>query len=170
MQRSANLLVTNKLEELISLSVYVLYVKPGCDEIAHKELLLKGYNSMCLREDILERHGGEWKSIEKLLMPSYIFVDVEYTAEVFYAFKNIHSIVKILGKPTPLSDDEAEYIFRINNRGKPIKPLPANSEEELLRMLPKGSKVIKFNKRQKRAKVSVMIAGINHTFTISLDI
>lgn len=152
------------------MSVYVLYVKPGCDGIVYRELLLRGYHSIILREIILERHGGNWKPVEKLLMPSYIFVDVDYTAEVFHSFKAIDGISKILGKPTPLSNKEAEYILSMSNNGNPIEPFSADSELELLRMLPMNSRVIKFDKRQKRAKVSVLIAGIRHTFTISLDI
>ena len=156
------------------MKMYVLQVKSGYEEAAVRLIADKGYTAMCPTEEIYIRFQGKWHKRLKLVFTQYIFVECEFNEEVYYQIKSVFGVVRFLGfgKPEPLKEDEQAYIRLLWNKGKPIEASKVYTTMSGEKMILSGmlrdysDRIISFDLRQRRAKVSVMILGKPHTITI----
>ncbi len=144
--------------------MYVIQVVPGMDEIVQARLEWEGIKSYVPREDLPIRVKGKWHTEIRLLLPGYIFMDDEYTPELFHKLKYVDGFIKFLGEPTPLPECEERQIRFLCNDGKPIKTsyyVMENGKAKftvgLLSVM--DNEIVTLSPRQRRTKITVTIDG-----------
>lgn len=156
------------------MEMYVLQVKPGCEESAAKLVDEKGFTAMCPSEEMNIRFRGQWHKRLKLVFTQYIFVECELTDETYYRIRSVPGTVRFLGfgKPEPIKEDEQAYIRLLWNKGKPIEASKVYTTAFGERMIMSGilreysDKIIRLDLRQRRAKIAVTLLGKPHTITL----
>ena len=154
--------------------IYVLQVQTGKELTVRSLLERKGISASVPRERIEIRKGGLWSKMIKLLFPGYVFVDIEFSPDMFHIINPISGVIRFLGLPTPLPQCEADMILWLSNGGEVIEPSP---------LIVKGDKItcggflagfedrIKYyNMRQKKVAVEVRFGGKTHKANISVEI
>ncbi len=145
--------------------MYVIQTKPNQEDYLLWQLKHIGVNAYCPTERLTIRSKGKWYSQEKKIFSGYIFLETEYSAELYQKIKRLSGFIRFLGEPSELPDNEAEQIKYLCNNGKPITVskyiqngksfvfisgiLSKTSDFEILKMYP----------RQKRVKIAVSING-----------
>lgn len=76
---------------------YVLQVKTG-DEIKVRDALLaKGVRALVPQESRMIRKDGKWGRRLYTLIPSYVFVDIKFAAQIYYTIRAIPSVIRFVG-------------------------------------------------------------------------
>ncbi|MDO5558116.1 MAG: transcription termination/antitermination NusG family protein [Oscillospiraceae bacterium] len=145
--------------------MYVIQVVPGMDEIIQARLEWAKIPAYAPSEEVAIRNKGKWHTETRLLFPGYIFMDKEYTPELFHQLKYMDGFIKFLGEPKPLSETEEKQIRFLCNNGKPIKTsyytLHDNVPEFTVGVLSEMPvEVVSFSPRQRRVKILVQIGSL----------
>lgn len=154
---------------------YVLQVKTGAEIKARDALADKGYLSLVPRENRMIRSGGKWINKEYTLFPSYLFISLVYTPEAYYEVIKNDSVIKFLGAPTPLSEMESEYIKELSGEGgKPIECSKVIETDKGIKIVSGAlanfeGKLLRYNKRQKKAIIEVSICGQPKEVSLSVE-
>ena len=84
--------------------IYVIYVQSGREHDVVATLRDKNINAYAPAHDLLERKGGVWRMVRRMIFPTYVFVNSEgITDELYYTVKNTVGVLRFLGRPpTPL--------------------------------------------------------------------
>lgn len=151
--------------------VYVLHVIGGNEYKIRAELLRKGYTVYLPRELVYIRKQGKYREQERLVLPSYVFIDTKLTERIYYDVTGINNVIRFLGRPTPLGSHDRQFIEWLGNDGEIIKPSEVTydgSDYKVLSGIIKDheEKIIKYDKRQNKAKIRVNIAGIEKTINL----
>ncbi|MDE5741776.1 MAG: hypothetical protein K2H90_04935 [Oscillospiraceae bacterium] len=154
--------------------IYVLQVITGKELTVRKLLEQRDITAYVPRERILIRKGGLWSKMIKLLFPGYVFVDIDYSAEMFHIINPISGVIRFLGLPTPLPEREADLILWLSNGGEIIEPSPLTVDGDNITcggFLEGHEDDIKYlNARQKKAAVEVRFGGKVHRANIGIEI
>ena len=161
---------------------YVLQVRAG-EELAVKDALREqGLTAIVPREDRTIRRGGEWTTQEYLLLPGYVVVQADYTADNYYLVRRVLGVLRWLGTeandgaPIPLTYQETAWVRMLEDGGQPIQASTARLREdgqlEILSgpLLALAPHVVKYDKRSRRATVEITVAGETQRITLSLTI
>ena len=158
---------------------YVLQVSTGQETAVREALQGLGIRAAAPREERLIRSGGGWTTKVYTLLPGYVFLALEYSAESYYRVKAIPHVLRFLGPngltPSHLTHLEVEWLRLLDNGGEPLKPsrveeLPEDGiriVEGVLRHFP--VRHIDFDKRARRAKVEISLCGESKTITLSTE-
>ena len=157
---------------------YVLQVKTG-DEIKVRDALLsKGVRALVPREDRIIRKDGKWGRRLYTLIPSYVFVDIRFAAQIYYTIRAIPSVIRFVGtgygEPSTLSYLEAEWIRLLAGDGEPLEPTVIRVPEDgwpeigggVLAHFP--APVVEYDLRRKRAKVAITLCGEQRELQLSV--
>lgn len=154
--------------------IYVLQVQTGKELTVRSLLERQGISASVPRERIEIRKGGLWSKMIKLLFPGYVFVDIDYSAEMFHKINPVSGVIRFLGLPTPLPEHEATLIQWLSNGGEVIEPSPLTVGGNNITcggFLTGHEDDIKYlNARQKKASVEVRFGGKVHKANISVEI
>lgn len=154
--------------------IYVLQVMTGKELTVRKLLEQQDVIAYVPRERIMIRKGGLWSKMIKLLFPGYVFVDIDFDAEMFHKINPVSGVIRFLGLPTPLPKLEAEMILWLSNGGEIIEPSPLTVDGDNITcggFLEGHEDDIKYlNARQKKAAVEVRFGGKVHRANISVEI
>lgn len=154
--------------------IYVLQVQTGKETTVRKLLEQQDIVAFVPRERIEIRKGGLWSKMIKLLFPGYVFVDIDYSPEIFHKINPISGVIRFLGLPTPLPQREADMILWLSNGGEIIEPSPLTVDGDNITcegFLAGHEEDIKhLNKRQKKASVEVRFGGKAHRANIGVEI
>ena len=154
--------------------IYVLQVQTGKETTVRKLLEQQDVAAYVPRERIEIRKGGLWSKMIKLLFPGYVFVDIDYSPEMFHIINPISGVIRFLGLPTPLPQREANLILWLANGGEIIEPSPLTVDGDRITcegFLTGHEDDIKYlNARQKKASVEVRFGGKIHRANISVEI
>lgn len=154
--------------------IYVLQVQTGKELTVRRLLEQQDIAAYVPRERIMIRKGGLWSKMIKLLFPSYVFVDIDYSAEMFHIINPISGVIRFLGLPTPLPEREANMILWLANGGEIIEPSPLTVDGD--NIICEGfltgheDDIKRLNARQKKASVEVRFGGKVHKANISVEI
>lgn len=157
---------------------YVLQVKTGSELRICSQLQKLNFSALVPCELATLRKGGEWITEERILFTSYVFVNLTFNADNYYKVKDIPEVIKFLGNgkdAVPLTYLEADYIKLLSLKNKPLEPsrvefLPDGSVNIISGILSdfhKGS--IEFDKRKRKAIVTVNLRNVAETVTLSID-
>ena len=155
--------------------MYVIYCQGGRELSVVRQLADKGLTAYAPRRMVLERRHRVWIRREILLFSGYVFLDcVEMTAEVWQAVKNCCGTLRILSR-SQLSDTEEEYIRFLCNDGRAlgisrgyISGGVLHITDGFLRHF--EHRIIRYNKRGKRATADVTIYGRHYEITLGCEI
>lgn len=155
--------------------MYVLHVTSGREQYILSELRRQKISCCVPMRTALERHGGQWLSADRILLPSYVFLDCDYNAENYYKTKSVDGVIRWLGSPSPLPDYEEKYIQWLRNGDKPIEPSEITIADGKITatagiLMGNEDKILELRKRQKRAVMELTIAGRRHRITLAVDI
>ena len=154
--------------------IYVLQVQTGKETTVRKLLEQQDVVAYVPRERIEIRKGGLWSKMIKLLFPGYVFVDIDYSPEMFHKINPISGVIRFLGLPTPLPQREADLILWLSNGGEIIEPSPLTVDGDKITcegFLAGHEDDIKYlNTRQKKASVEVRFGGKVHKANIGVEI
>lgn len=153
--------------------IYVLQVQTGKELAVRGQLLRDGISADVPRERVIIRKGGLWSKMIKNLFPGYVFVDIDFSAEMFHRINPVPGVIRFLGNPTPLPEHEAEMIRWLSNGGEVIEP----SEVRIVDGDPLYSgflaghedKITYLNPRQKKARIEVRFGGKVHRANLSVE-
>lgn len=152
--------------------IYVLHVQTGHELEIRDELRRQYYGAMAPREIALERKDGKPVSRERMLMPGYVFVDMSMDLKSYYKLKAMPHVIKFLGggQPLALTSAEAEYIMWLHNGGRPLQPSEIDGAGAVMTgpLVGRESSVISINKRAKRARLRITLAGEPHEISLSV--
>lgn len=155
---------------------YVLQVKTGYEEKVVNALNNRGYTTTIPNENRMIRRGGKWIEQPYIVFPGYVFVYLDYSWAKYYAMSGIFGVIKLLGgghEPTPLSKSEAVFInqlsellmqpsvieFYEDGNYKCISGFLADNKD----------KIVKLERRYKRAVVLITIAGEEKQIKVSFN-
>lgn len=154
---------------------YVLQTKPGAEESAAKSLKEMGYRILLPKAVVPIRSGGEWKEKESILMPGYLIIETEYTAENYYRIKGTEGILKFAGngRESYLSTAEAEYMKLLGREVlKPSEVEKADGgfriAEGILARFPEDR--IKLNTRDRKAVLTISVCGEEKKVTLGIEV
>ena len=144
--------------------IYVIYVQSGREHDVVATLRDKNINAYAPAHDLLERKGGVWRMVRRMIFPTYVFVNSEgITDELYYTVKNTVGVLRFLGRPpTPLPMSEEVRLRWILDVGK------VTITEGLL----KGREhcIVKYSKRRKRCTLYCEINGRRHYFDVAAEL
>ncbi len=154
---------------------YVLQVHTLHELDVRDDLLAAGYHAAVPREMTLERHGGVWRERERMFFPGYVFAQLTMSDKDYYALRGMEHVLRILGQPTPLPEDEALYIEMLTITPEPLDQSRGVLDGNRLRivsgpLIGKEGWIIKLDQRQRRARVRLRILNEIHDINMSLII
>ena len=160
------------------MKLYVLHVQSMKEDDVLKVLLNKCFKAYVPKEIRLERRGGTWHSVERIIITGYVFVEAELTAENYYSIKAVPGIIRFLGaeRPEALKESEEEYVRWLSNDGEALSPSDVHIEEgnkvTVLSGVLKGheGRIISVDKRQKRAAVGIELMGQWKEIVLSVNV
>ena len=154
--------------------IYVLQVAGEREVDVVLSLVMKEIKAYAPIREQLERRHGEWHTVRRLIFPGYVFAETEFTDKIYYKLRETNGVLKILGRPTPLSETEEKRlrpIFEAGvvgiNKGH-VKDGVLTITEGLLKG--RESEIVSYSVRQKRCRLLCVINGRRHSFTVSAEI
>ena len=154
--------------------LYVVHVRGGYELRVVEELRQKGIAAYSPRQLCAERQRGEWRHVERNIFSCYVLVDIpELTAETWHKIMDCTGTVRILSRH-PLPPDEDRYITQLCNCGHCISVSRGYVSDGVLHITSGFVKqfehrIIKFNRRGKRAAADVTIYGKHHRIIFSVE-
>ena len=154
--------------------IYVLQVQTGKETTVRKLLEQQNIVAYVPRERIEIRKGGLWSKMIKHLFPGYVFVDIDYSPEMFHKINPVSGVIRFLGLPTPLPQREADLILWLANGGKIIEPSPLTVDGDKITcegfLAGHEDDIKRLNARQKKASVEVRFGSKVHRANIGVEI
>ena len=146
---------------------YVLQVLTGQERNVCEALRRKGVKASAPAQHIEIRRQGQWKSEERLLLPGYVLVGVEYSALLFHLVSPIAGVIRWLGMEhgEPQALDTREVLQWKLDRAETLEPsrvlfLPDGTWHVLDGPLQDfASDVMRMERRQRRALVCTRLGG-----------
>ena len=160
---------------------YVLQVNTGQESIVRAELKKMNILALVPKENRLIRKGGDWVRREYTLFPSYVFLNLEYTAENYYRVRAVPGVIRFLGPsglaPSRLTHLEAEWIKILSGiDGQPLEPTRVTEQPDGTLRIVSGvlsnfaTRTIQYDKRSRRAKVEITVCGEPKTIQLSVEV
>lgn len=156
--------------------IYVLQVQPGTDLKVRAALEREEITAYAPRREMTVRKNGCWSRDISLMLQGYVFVDCNYSAEMFHKVKPIDGVLKWLGKPTPITGAEEKFMRLLFNGGMAI----SESTAEINRLngqititggwlLDKQEYIKDFNVRKRRALLEIRFGGKLHRTSAAVE-
>ena len=76
---------------------YVLQVMTGREREVCEALRRKGVKARAPAQRMEIRRRGQWQTEERLLLPGYVFVGVDYSAALFHVVSPVYGVIRWLG-------------------------------------------------------------------------
>lgn len=154
--------------------IYVIHAQSGTEQDIVRSLAINGIQAYAPRQELLERRGGRWNTVQRFLFPGYVFADIRLTDDLYHIIKNTAGVIRILGDPTPLpffEQQRMQWIFDAGligiNKGY-LKDGRLTITEGFLKG--RESEIVSISHRQKRCRLYCEINGKRHYFSVSAEI
>jgi transcriptional antiterminator NusG len=94
-------------------SWYVLQVSDGREQRALDDLKRMGYPAFAPQRVMLERKSAKWRKVKRLLLPGYVFLNLDLCAQAYYAIRRMSSVIRFLGAAMPetVPPEEMRHMF-----------------------------------------------------------
>ena len=147
---------------------YVLQVMTGREREVCEALRRKGVKARAPAQRMEIRRRGRWQSEERLLLPGYVFVGVDYSAALFHVVSPVYGVIRWLGlhcgEPQALDAREA-LRWRLDSE-ETLKPSRVLFHEDGTWHVLDGPLAafegcpVRMERRQRRAYVTAELGGI----------
>lgn len=155
--------------------IYVLQAKPSREMAVRAELVRKELAAYVPRRELIIRKSGGWSKEVGLLFTGYVFIECDFTPEIFYTVKSAGDVIRWLGKPTPVKKSEENFLRLMINGGVPIPESTAdvdgsgNVKITGGWLLDKQEYIKGYNIRKKRAYLEIRFGGQNHRTSVGVE-
>lgn len=158
---------------------YVLHVLTGKELDVKGCLLKEGFKSLVPRRKLREQKDGKWHEIERLLFPSYVFVNTMMTDEKYYKVSEIPGVINILrgaaNSPLPVPLEEMQVIFSFTKEGDLVGISDIFIDGETVRVISGAlvgfeGLILKVDKRRFRAKVRFNFADQEKVVELGINV
>lgn len=151
------------------MSWYVAQVLTGTERDVCRELERAGLHAWVPAELRPIHRRGQWTEQEYLLIPSYVFVEMAYTAALFHTVKGVPGVIRLLGmdrgSPAPLPEEELARLGLLQLGAGPVRPSTVVFDaygtprivDGPLADIPAGQ--IKLDRHARRATVTLQVLG-----------
>lgn len=155
---------------------YVLHVETGSEENVKKVLnRINGVKAVIPIQEKLERRQGQERLVLRVIFPSYVFVKLELTPEIYYRIRDTPRVYNFLGseKPESMKNNEILHILQMCNEEDVIGISDAIIEGRNIKVI-KGpllgleGQITQVNKRKGRVKVIFDI--LDHKRIVELSV
>lgn len=155
---------------------YVLQVMTGSEDRVKDELIRKEIHAAVAHERRMLRSGGKWLERDYVVIPSYVFIQIEYTDSLYYVLKGTQGVIKLLGngsRPSPLLPEEEDWI---QSWEQPLVPSKVHFARDGTYQVIDGPlagenvKLLKLDRHRRRAKVEINILGKPQITYLSLEV
>lgn len=157
----------------------MLHVLTG-EELEVKKVAQKnGFNVIVPRRILKEQKNREWKSVERILIPGYVFVQAEMTAENYYTLEAVPGLINILrgasADPEPVPENEMKVIFSLTRDSDLVGISDIYYEGQDIKVASgplqgMEGNIVKVDKRRFRAKVKFTIAGNEKVIELGINV
>ena len=157
---------------------FVLQVMTGAERAVALALANKGFTARTPSEIVPIRRGGSIKEEEKLLFPSYVFVELDYTADIFHCINRIPNVIRFLGMefgaPSFLSQEDNEWITLLSGNDAPIGISEVEFDSYGKPRIVSGilleieNHIMKIDRRQRRATIEIDLLGEKKRITLGI--
>lgn len=153
--------------------MYVIHCSSGKEMSVVRQLAEKNIRAYAPRRLVMERHFGRWVRREIFLFSGYVFLDEELTPDTWQAVKACYGTLRILSR-SQLSQTEEEYIRFLCNDGHALGISRGYVSGDALHITDGflrrfEHKIIRYNKRGKRATADVTIYGRHYEITLGCE-
>ena len=146
---------------------YVLQVMTGSERDVCTALRRKGVQARAPAQRMEIRRRGRWQSEERLLLPGYVFVGVDYSAALFHVVSPIPGVIRWLGleRGEPQALDARDMLRWRLDSTETLEPsrvyFPPGGGWHVLAgpLADFASDVIRMDRRQRRAYVVTNLGG-----------
>lgn len=156
---------------------YVLQVMTGDELNVADKLRQHRIGVMVPQEQRAIRSAGSWHYKDFVLFRGYVFVKLEYTAEIYHIIRHLPSVIRFLGQPPePLWPQEVAWLKLLDQAGDPLCPtkmitLPNGKLQPVEGILCDfESEVLRINRHRRQAEVQITFAGRPHRLKLSIEI
>lgn len=153
---------------------YVLQVLTGGEIDVQAALEQTGYQTMVLFGTRLVRSRGRWIEETKLLMPGYVFVELELTGDAWHHLNSIPKVIRILSAgqtPSPLEAHETKWLRLLEAHAKSVSDIEfLDSHTYIVRsgaLMLLQDNITGINRHKRRAQVMITVAGHKHRLALS---
>lgn len=156
--------------------IYVLQVTTGKEDVVKKRLEELGYICYVPHGFRYRRSKGIWQEIIEIIFKSYVFVEMEYTAENYYKICDIDHVLRFLradGQPLILSYLEEEWIKLLAIMGETPCVVEMKEDEYTIQsgvLKNFETKIVKIDKHKKTAYFEIDVLGNIHKIALGIDI
>lgn len=154
--------------------LYVIYVRYGTELAVTEQLRQRGYTAYCPLQMCEERRRGCWEQVQRIMFCGYVFLDLsedEITPTDWHRVAACSGFLRLLSR-YPLAPSEDGYIRllcsqeRIGVSRGYVRDGVLHITEGFAKQL--EHKIIKYNRRGRRATAEVTIYGEKCRVTISV--
>ena len=145
--------------------MYVIYCQSGKEMTVVRQLAEKNITAYAPRRLVQERHRRRWVQREVLLFSGYVFLDAELTPDIWQAVKFCYGTLRILSR-SQLSQTDDGHALGIS-RGY-VSGGALHIMDGFLKRF--QHKIIRFNRRGKRAVADVTIYGRHYEVILGCEI
>ena len=147
---------------------YVLQVMTGSERDVCTALRRKGVQARAPAQRMEIRRRGQWQTEERLLLPGYVFVGVDYSAALFHVVSPVYGVIRWLGlhRGEPQALDAREALrWRLDSE-ETLKPSRVLFHEDGTWHVLDGPLAafegcpVRMERRQRRAYVTAELGGI----------
>lgn len=143
---------------------YAIQATTSTEQDVRTRLNRLAYPAMLPMKVMRERRGGKPIDITRAMLPGYVFVETNMRAADWHRIRNLPGVLRILGEPTPLTEEETARIAWLDNGGAPWGISTA-------RTTPKGvvvtggplaqfeKEIESIDRRQNRARIRASVLG-----------
>lgn len=155
--------------------IYVLQTESGMEMNIRAKLLRENISAYVPRRELILRKNAGWTKVVNLILPGYVFIECDYSAELYHRIKPIDGVVRFLGAPSPIRAAEEDFMRLLFNGGEVI---PQSEAEVDISgkvtvtggwLVGKEQYITKFNVRQKKASAEITFGGIKHRINFGVD-
>ena len=155
--------------------IYVVQATPMNELKVRAALEREGIKAYVPRRELIIRKSGGWTKVIPVMLPSYIFLDCDYCPEIHHIVKSVDGVINWLGKPTPITGDEADFMWLIINGGVPIPESTAVVDNDGIVTVTGGwllgneHYICGYNIRKKRALLEIRFGGRQHRTSVGVE-
>lgn len=141
----------------------VLHVLTGNEaEVREKLMEFAPTLPMEMRELRLNR---VWTKVPRVVMPGYLFLDIDIDVREYYRIKETPGVIRVLNYADPLPDKEAETIR--NMASDMLVPHVIDTAGNVVKGFFQTEDLIAVHKRQRRAVFTIRLMNRKTTVTVS---
>lgn len=154
--------------------MFVIYCQCGRELSVTEQLAAAEITAYAPRRIVPEQKRGLWVQREILLFDGYVFLDAkELTVEIWQTVKHCYGTIRFASR-SQLSPTEEEYIRVLCNGGKGLGISRGYVSDGALHITDGFLKrfehrIIKFNRRGKRATADITIYGRHYDVTLGCE-